>query len=98
VLNEMIGAWKLSPHVQIETSCLSTIVAVLTASDRLSLLSRWHITLDGHSELARVEGPGIPHAARHVGLTTRQGWLPTPFQNAFLENLRSAALPLQESH
>lgn len=96
VLNEMIGAWKLSPHVQIETSCLSTIVAVLTASDRLSLLSRWHITLDGHSELARVEAPSIPHAARHVGLTTRQGWLPTPFQNAFLENLRSAALPLQE--
>ncbi|MDB5594542.1 MAG: hypothetical protein JWM36_1503 [Hyphomicrobiales bacterium] len=96
VLNEMIAAWKLSPHVQIETSCLSTIVAVLTASDRLSLLSRWHITLDGHSELARVEGPRIPHAARRVGLTTRQGWLPTPFQNAFLENLRSAALPLQE--
>ncbi|MDB5648761.1 MAG: hypothetical protein JWL62_281 [Hyphomicrobiales bacterium] len=95
VLNAMIEAWGLSPDVQIETSCLSTIIALLTASDRLSLLSRWNITLYGHSELARVESVRIPHERRNVGLTTRSGWLPTPFQDAFLTSIRTAAGPLQ---
>lgn len=92
VLNDMLAVWKIAPNVQIETSCLSTIVALLTSSDRLSLLSRWHIALDGHADLARVEGLTLAHPRRSVGLTTRAGWLPTPFQQAFLEELRSAAI------
>ncbi|MDB5508447.1 MAG: hypothetical protein JWL93_916 [Hyphomicrobiales bacterium] len=91
VLNDFIAARKLQAPVQIETSCLATIVALLTTSDRISLLSRWHIALDGHADLARVEGVRIDHPRRCVGLTTRTDWLPTPVQDAFLSAMRKAA-------
>ena len=97
VLDTLIASFGLTPHVQIETSCLSTINALLTTGDRLSLLSRWHIALDGHADLAQVESVRIPHARRCVGVTTRANWLPTPVQDAFLVNLRRAASPLRRS-
>lgn len=97
VLNELIEARNLPAHVQIETSCLATIVALLTTSDRISLLSRWQITLDGHADLARVEGVRIPHQRRFVGLTTRSTWLPTPVQDAFLLALQRAAEAVRDA-
>ncbi|MDF2116225.1 LysR substrate-binding domain-containing protein [Roseiarcaceae bacterium H3SJ34-1] len=89
VLDELTEAWGLAAKVQFETTCLTTITALLASSDRLSILSRWHIDLDGR--LARVNLPPIPHARRDVGLTFRRNWLPTPFQAQFMEGLRKEA-------
>jgi LysR family transcriptional regulator of gallate degradation len=95
VLDKLSAAWRLSQRVQFETNCLATITSLLATSDRLSILSRWHVELDGR--LARIDRPAVPHAPRHVGLTFRANWLPTPFQSRFLDRLRreaaAAALP-----
>ena len=89
VLDRLTAAWGLSGRVQFETNCLSTITSLLSASDRLSILSRWHVELD--ARLTRLDLPSIPHESRHVGLTFRRNWLPTPFQSGFLERLREEA-------
>jgi LysR family transcriptional regulator of gallate degradation len=89
VLDGLTAAWGLSQRVLFETNCLATITSLLATSDRLSILSRWHVELDGR--LARIDHPAVPHAARHVGLTFRANWLPTPFQSRFLDRLRTEA-------
>jgi LysR family transcriptional regulator of gallate degradation len=96
VLDRLTAEWGLSQRVQFETNCLDTITSLLATSDRLSILSRWHVELDGR--LAPIDHPPVPHAPRHVGLTFRANWLPTPFQSRFLDRLRgeaaaTAALP-----
>jgi DNA-binding transcriptional LysR family regulator len=92
VLDALLARWKISPRAPVETSCLSTIVALLRTADRISLLSRWHVELDGWSGLRCLDRVGVPHNARLVGLTTRAGWLPTPFQQEFLGLMRAAAI------
>ncbi len=91
VLDDCLKRWDQSRVVQFETSCLATIRALLATSNRISILSRWHIALDGHRELAGVDGLAIDHRPRVVGLTRRENWLPTPFQAAFLDEMRIAA-------
>lgn len=91
VLNALLKGWSQQPAVQFETTCLATISALLATSDRVSILSHWHIELDGHLELARVESLDLAHPPRFVGLTYRRTWLPTPFQAEFLKHIRSAA-------
>ena len=88
VLDACLKAWNLPGRVQFETSCLATIVALLATSQRISILSHWHIELDGNPALARVENLRLEHPPRFVGITTREGWLPTPFQAEFLRHLR----------
>ncbi len=90
-LDALMLAWALPQNVQFETSCLTTITAMLSTSDCISILSRWHIELDGRSQLARIQTPVAPDAPRHVGITIRKNWLPTPFQADFLAHLRAAA-------
>ena len=92
VLDALMEHWKIAPRAPIETSCLSTIVALLRTGDRISLLSRWQVELDGWSGLHCLDGIDVPHQPRLVGLTTREGWLPTPFQQEFLGLMRSAAI------
>lgn len=89
VLDGLGAAWDLSPAVQVETSCLTTIHAILAGSDRLSILSHWHVEND--AQLARVAHSPIPHPRREIGVTLRRSWMPTPFQAAFLARLRQEA-------
>ena len=89
VLDAFLEAWNLPCHVQFETSCLATIVALLATSQRISILSHWHIELDGNPALARVENLRLDHPPRFVGITTRRSWLPTPFQAEFLRHIRT---------
>jgi LysR family transcriptional regulator of gallate degradation len=96
VLNEFLARMDLPKIVQFETSCQATISALLAASDRISILSRHHIELDGNQELAFIEGLSVDHAPRYVGLTYREGWLPTPFQAAFLHEMRATCSHLGE--
>ncbi|MDH7795984.1 MULTISPECIES: LysR substrate-binding domain-containing protein [unclassified Beijerinckia] len=89
VLDQLATDWGLPMKVQFETNCLTTITSLLASSDRLSILSKWHIELD--DRLVSVNHPPIPHAPREVGLTFRRNWLPTPFQAQFLASLRHEA-------
>jgi DNA-binding transcriptional LysR family regulator len=85
-----LKTWQVEPRARIETSCLATIVALLRTSDRISLLSRWHVDLDGWSDLRWLEQVMIDHAPRYVGLISREHWLPTPFQRDFLTLMRQS--------
>ena len=87
VLDRITADWGLNPHINFETSCLATITALLSASDRLTILSLRHIEID--QRLERVNHPPIQHEPRHVGFTIRKNWLPTFFQIKFLEQLRN---------
>jgi len=86
VLDKITRDWCLKPDINFETNCLATITALLSASDRLSILSLRHIEID--QRLERVNHPPIQHEPRHVGLTIRKNWLPTHFQLKFLEHMR----------
>jgi DNA-binding transcriptional LysR family regulator len=90
VLDAMLARWKITPRAVVETSCLATIVALLRTSDRISLLSRWHVDLDGWSDLRWLDAVAIDHAPRFVGFTSRHDWLPTPFQREFLNLMRQS--------
>ena len=89
VLDKITLQWGLKQAINFETNCLATITALLSASDRLSILSLGHIEID--QSLARVNHPTIGHEPRHVGLTIRKNWLPTPFQQGFVQHLRNLA-------
>ena len=88
VLMNLIAQWKLAPRAQVHTSWLPTIIALIRSSDRLAVLSRWHVESDGTSDIQSLEGLRVPHEGRYVGLTSRSSWLPTPFQDCFVRALR----------
>jgi len=89
VLDRMLAAWKIEPRACIETSCLPTIVTLLRNSDRISLLSRWHVS--DSSGLCGVDVKGARFGPRFVGLATRAQCLPTPFQQEFLRLIRHSS-------
>ncbi len=86
VLDQITAEWGLNQNINFETNCLATITALLSASDRLSILSLRHIEID--QRLERVNHPPIQHETRHVGLTIRKNWLPTPFQLRFIDHMQ----------
>jgi DNA-binding transcriptional LysR family regulator len=88
VLDQMLAQWSIRPKACIETSCLATIVALLRGSERISLLSRWHVGNFGFNDLHCLNVPGARFAPRFVGVTTRSQWLPTPMQREFVELVR----------
>ncbi len=89
MLDQMMETAKLATRSHLETSCIGTIVATLMATDRISVLSRWH-SVEGDSPLVCLNDVTVPGPRRVVGLTTRSGWLPTPFQESALTTLRAA--------
>jgi LysR family transcriptional regulator of gallate degradation len=88
VMEELLGQWNVTARHQIYTSWLPTLMALVRSSDRLAILSQWHIDADGAHELQALESISVPHKRRYVGVTTRSSWLPTPFQEDFLGNLK----------
>jgi DNA-binding transcriptional LysR family regulator len=90
-LDRMLTSWNIKPKSRIETSCLSTILALLRDSDRISLLSRWHVDHAEAGDLCCIDVEGASDEPRFVGLTRRTDWLPTPFQQEFLSLIDGAA-------
>ena len=90
MLDGVIAGWKLTPRVQIETNSLGTTISSLTVSDRISLLPREYVVVDDRSDILAVLDIRVPHPTRRVGLTARRDWLPTGFQAAFLDLVRTA--------
>lgn len=93
VLQRLLAHWKIEASPQIHTNWLPTIAALLRSSDRLAILSQWHIDADGAHEIQALPMIDVPHETRWVGLTTRSSWLPTPFQEIFIEALRRRVDP-----
>lgn len=87
VLDALVQRWKLSPPSQVYSNWLPTVVAMVRSSDRLAVLSRWHIESDESADLQALDGLPVPHEPRYVGLTSRASWLPTPFQKHFMDVL-----------
>jgi len=88
VLTNLIAQWKLAPKAQVHTSWLPTIIALIRSSDRLAVLSQWHVEADGTSDILSLDSLRVPHEDRFVGLTSRNSWLPTPFQDCFVRALQ----------
>lgn len=79
------------PRINIETSSLSTIRAVLASSDRLTLVNRHEVETEERLKLLSVLNWTSSLPAMPKGITTRSNWLPTPIQQRFLALLRSYA-------
>ena len=79
------------PRINIETSSLSTIRAVLASSDRLTLVNRHEVETEERLKLLSVLNWTSSLPAMPKGITTRSNWLPTPIQQRFLTLLRSQA-------
>ncbi len=91
VLDRMLAAWEITPTGRIETSCLATTMALLQSGERVTLLSHGHVQGIVAPDLHRIRVQGAQFDPRFVGLTTRAQWLPTPFQERFLQLVRAAS-------
>ena len=86
----MLHEWSISPKGRVETSCLATIVALLNRSERISMLSRWHVDGVASNGLSSIDVKAVGQPQRIVGITVRSQWWPTPFQKQFLQLLRQS--------
>lgn len=89
VLARFLARHGIVSPLQLHTSWLASITALVQASDRLAILSRWHVDSDRAHDLHCLDGVRVDDAPRFVGLTTRAHWLPTPFQENCLASLRT---------
>lgn len=83
------------PKASVETSSLVLTRALLMESDRLSVLSRHQIAVEEEAGLmcCLPLSSTLRHLmrARTIGFTTRDNWLPSRLQAAFLDRLRAVA-------
>jgi len=77
----------------VETGSLVTIRGLLMVTDRLTVASPRQIEFECAAGLLKVLPVQLPVTNRPIGVTTRQGWMPTALQAEFLEELRRAAVP-----
>lgn len=77
------------PPITIETSSLATIRAVLTSSDRLTLVNRHEVETEERSNLLKVLPWTLSFPPMSKGIATRANWLPTPIQQRFINLLRT---------
>ncbi len=87
-LQQMFAHAGCSPRVAVETSSLHVQRALLTSSDRITLLTRQEMEQEaGLGSLVTL--PFLPPKTRaQDGLATRRDWQPTPIQARFLTLLR----------
>lgn len=85
----MLATLPRRPRVAVETSSLAMMMSMLAESDCISLLSRSHIQYGNYRDDVVALRIDPPDKGRVVGLTTRADWLPTPLQQAFVDQLRA---------
>jgi DNA-binding transcriptional LysR family regulator len=72
------------PQARIATCSLPTVRLLLAQSDRLTLLTSYELLVYGDDALRAVPfGPMTPVPS--LGLTMREGWLPTKLQSDFID-------------
>ena len=87
-LQRMFERAACSPRIAVETSSLHVQRALLTSSDRITLLTRQEMEQEA-SLGSLVTLPYLPPKTRaQDGLATRSDWQPTAIQARFLELLR----------
>jgi LysR family transcriptional regulator of gallate degradation len=75
---------KRRPQARIATCSLPTVRLLLAQSNRLTLLTSYELLVHGDDALAAVPfGPMTPVPS--LGLTMREGWLPTRLQSDFID-------------
>jgi len=74
----------------VETGSLVAIRGILMESDRLAVLSPSQIVYERTAGLLAALPVDLPATQRPIGVTTRQGWMPTALQAEFLDDLRQA--------
>lgn len=80
------------PTDLIECSSLIATRSLVYQSDRAALLSRRQVSSElEDGKLVTLE-QDLPGTARHIGVTYRTNWAPTPVQRAFLDQLRAASI------
>ena len=79
------------PRSTLQTSSPNLTRAILTETDRITLLSRYESRAEQEMGFLTVLPFAVPHPARKVQVTTRADWLPTVVQARFLQALHDQA-------
>jgi LysR family transcriptional regulator, regulator for genes of the gallate degradation pathway len=86
-LERVFAGLPRRPTVVLETNSVAMMVATLSESDCLTLISQQQALRDFHgTELAQLSMTVAP-GDRQVGISLRRNWLPTAVQGAFLDAL-----------
>jgi DNA-binding transcriptional LysR family regulator len=81
---DKLFADRRRPQARIATCSLPTVRLLLAQSNRLTLLTSYELLVHGDDALAAVPfGPMTPVPS--LGLTMREGWLPTRLQTDFID-------------
>ncbi len=80
-----------APKRLVETSSQILIRELLCGSDRLTLLSTHQVEHELNQNILSVISYDLSHTKRHIGITVRHNWHPTPTQKYFLSLLHEAA-------
>ncbi len=83
------------PRIVAETNALSIMIAILTESDCITLLSRAQALNEFQDSGLAAILIQLTAPERTVGVTTRSGWLPTVVQRRFLTLLRDQCRSLK---
>jgi hypothetical protein len=78
------------PKISLETTSLQIYRTILTATDQLTLMSRFEAKLNDTGVLTQLPFRS-PHLRRFDGIATRIGWQPTRIHREFIALLRDEA-------
>jgi DNA-binding transcriptional LysR family regulator len=89
-LHRMLAGVCAEPKISLETTSLQIYRTILTATDQLTLMSRFEARLNDVGSLAQLPFRS-PHLRRFDGIATRIGWQPTRIHREFIALLRAEA-------
>jgi LysR family transcriptional regulator, regulator for genes of the gallate degradation pathway len=91
VYDALFAGLDRMPRSTLQTSSPNLTRAILTETDRLTLLSRHESRAEQEMGFLTVLPFAVPRPARQVQVTTRADWLPTAVQVRFLQALHDQA-------
>jgi LysR family transcriptional regulator, regulator for genes of the gallate degradation pathway len=91
VYDSLFAGLGRMPRSTLQTSSPNLTRAILTETDRITLLSRYESRAEQEMGFLTVLPFAVPHEARQVQVTTRADWLPTAVQARFLQALHDHA-------
>jgi LysR family transcriptional regulator, regulator for genes of the gallate degradation pathway len=89
-LHRMLKSVCAQPRISLETTSLQIYRTILSATDQLTLMSRFEAQLNDIGSLAQLPFRS-PHLRRFDGIATRIGWQPTNIHLEFIALLRAEA-------
>jgi LysR family transcriptional regulator, regulator for genes of the gallate degradation pathway len=91
VYDALFAGLHSMPRSTLQTSSPNLTRAILSETDRITLLSRDESRAEEEMGFLTVLSFAVPHPARQVQVTTRTDWLPTAVQRRFLQALHDHA-------